>query len=95
MNIHEFRPALHPPYSQDIVPYDFALFNHVKMALQRLVFKSVKKFFDGVTSIVATIQLDTLLAIFHEWMDRFQACIDDGGDYSELTLLWSEKLMLI
>jgi hypothetical protein len=83
MDIHELRPALHSLYSPDIVTYDFALFNHVKMTLQRSVFKSVEKFFDGVTSIVAAIQLNTLLAIFHEWMDRFQACIDEDGDYSE------------
>jgi hypothetical protein len=26
---------------------------------------------------------ETLLAVFREWMDRFQTCIDCGGEYVE------------
>jgi hypothetical protein len=47
------------------------------------MFKSAKKLLDGMISIMTAIQTKTLLSIFHQWMNRFQTCIDGDGEYIE------------
>jgi hypothetical protein len=36
-----------------------------------------------------------LLTPFHQWMDRFQTCIDGGEEYIEWIFLWLNKFMFI
>jgi hypothetical protein len=95
MDTHKLKPALHPLYSLDIITYNFFPFNHVTMVLQGSVFKSVEEFLEDVMSILIVIQLEILLPTFHEWMDRFQTCIDEGAEYIEWTFLWLTKFLLI
>jgi hypothetical protein len=78
----ETRPP-HPPYSPDLAPSDFFLFGHVKTALRGTVFESAKELLEAVTTILRGIPTETLLAIFHQWMDRLQTCIAFGGSYVE------------
>jgi hypothetical protein len=33
--------------------------------------------------ILADITFETLMAIFHEWLQRLQACIDGDGEHAE------------
>jgi hypothetical protein len=35
-----------------------------------------------------------LMATFHSWMDRLQACIDGGGEYVEWAPFYNKKLSL-
>jgi hypothetical protein len=37
---NRLRPAVHPPYSHDLVPTDFFLFEHIKHCLQGIAFPS-------------------------------------------------------
>jgi NADH:ubiquinone oxidoreductase subunit 2 (subunit N) len=45
--------------------------------------KSVEELLDGMINIMTAIQFKTLLTPFHQWMDRFQTCIDGGEEYIE------------
>jgi hypothetical protein len=83
MDDNGLRIAPHPPYSPDLAPSDFFLFGHVKTALRGTVFDSVEGMLEAVTTILRGIPAETLLATFHQWMDRLQTCIDIGGDYVE------------
>jgi hypothetical protein len=47
------------------------------------MFKSAEQLLDGMINIMTAIQSKTLLSIFHQWMDRFQICIDGDGEYIE------------
>jgi hypothetical protein len=43
----------------------------------------VEELSEGFTEILNIIPPEMLLAVFREWMDRFQTCIDCGGEYVE------------
>jgi hypothetical protein len=86
MENHNLRMAFHSAYlaySPDLTPIDFFLFDHVKRTLQEAEFQSPDELLDSVVQIVTYIPPDTLMATFHSWMDRLQACIDGGGEYVE------------
>jgi hypothetical protein len=47
------------------------------------MFKGAEELLDGMINIMTAIQSNTLLSIFHQWMNRFQICIDSDGEYIE------------
>jgi hypothetical protein len=55
----------------------------VKRLLQGTEFQTAKELLDEVVRILADIPLETLMATFHEWLQRLQACIDGDGEYVE------------
>jgi histone-lysine N-methyltransferase SETMAR len=77
------KSAPHPPYSPDLGPSDSFLFGHVKRLLQGTEFQTAEEVVDGVVRILADIPLETLMATFHEWLQRLQVCIDSDGEYVE------------
>jgi hypothetical protein len=85
MEIHELKYTPHPSYFPNLMQCDFFLFGHVKRALQRSVFESAEELLDKMMKIVDAIQSEILLATFHEWINRFQVCIDDNSEYIEYT----------
>jgi hypothetical protein len=81
MEVHELRTTPHPPSSPDLEPSDFFFFGHLRRTLQGSEFDSVEQLLDTVVKILSAISPERLLATFHEWMDRPQACIDGEGEY--------------
>jgi hypothetical protein len=55
----------------------------VKRLLQGTEFQTAEDILDEVVPILADIPLETLVATFHEWSQRLQACIDGDGKYVE------------
>jgi hypothetical protein len=51
--------------------------------LQATEFRTAEELLDGVVRILADIPLETLMATFHEWLQRLQACVDGDGEYVE------------
>jgi hypothetical protein len=80
---NNLKSAPHPLYSSDLAPSDFFLFGRVKGLLQRTEFQTAEELLDGVGRILADIPLETLMATFHEWLQRLQACIDGDEEYVE------------
>jgi hypothetical protein len=80
---NNLKSAPHPLYYPDLALNDFFLFGHVKRLLQGTEFQTAEEFLDGVVRILADIPLETLMATFHEWFQRLQACIDGDGEYVE------------
>jgi transposase len=80
---NNLKSAPHAPYSPDLAPSDFFLFGHMKRLLQGTEFQTAEEFLDEVVRTLADIPLETLMATFHEWLQRLQACIDGDGEYME------------
>jgi hypothetical protein len=75
------KRALHPTYSPDLAPSDFFLFGYVKAKLMGYRAGSESELLIRIRLILAEIPRDVLNAVFLEWMDRPQKCIETTGDY--------------
>jgi hypothetical protein len=51
--------------------------------LQGAQFPTAEELLEAVVQILSDIPLQTLVATFHQWMDRLQAYIDGPGEYME------------
>jgi hypothetical protein len=54
----------------------------VKRLLQGTEFQTAEELLDGVR-ILPDIPLESLMATFHEWVQRLETCIDGDGEYVE------------
>lgn len=71
----------HPPYSPDLAPSDFWLFDLVKRNLQD--HDSVQSLKRQITSILENLPQDEYRKTFDKWLERMQLCIDNKGEYFE------------
>jgi hypothetical protein len=51
--------------------------------VQETEFQTAEELLEAVVQILSDIPLETLMVIFHQWMERLQACIDGHGEYVE------------
>jgi hypothetical protein len=78
---NEMKHAPHPPSSPDLAPLDFFLFGYVKRQLMGYRVESEAELLLRIRVILAEVPRDVLNAVFSEWMDRPQKCIESNGDY--------------
>jgi hypothetical protein len=76
---NSLKSAPHPPYSPERALSDFFLFDHRKRKLQGTEFQTAEELLEVVVDLLSEI----LMATFHQWMERLQACIDGHGEYVE------------
>jgi transposase len=79
----ENRPCLnvHPSYSHDPAPSDFALFGHIKYCLQGIAFSSRKESLTAIHEIIGAIPRPALEDVFRHWMERAKWVSQNNGDY--------------
>jgi histone-lysine N-methyltransferase SETMAR len=70
-----------PPYSPDLAPADIDHIGYVKRKLIGYRAESESELLVRIGVILAEIPPDVLNAVFLEWIDRLQKCIDTNGDY--------------
>jgi histone-lysine N-methyltransferase SETMAR len=75
------RTIRHPPYSPDLAPCDFWLFDYIKRHLDD--HDSVKSLKRQITEILEGIPKEEYAKTFDKWLERMQLCIDNKGDYFE------------
>jgi histone-lysine N-methyltransferase SETMAR len=75
------KQARHPPYSSDLAPLDFFLFGYVKGKLMGYHPETSSELFVRIRVILAEIPRETLKAVFLEWMERLQKCVQVDGEY--------------
>ncbi|EFN89680.1 Histone-lysine N-methyltransferase SETMAR, partial [Harpegnathos saltator] len=73
----------HPPYSPDLAPCDFWLFPKLKLAMKGNRFDTILVIQKTSTAILKAIPADEYKKCFEKFVERFQRCIDSGGDYFE------------
>lgn len=75
------RIIRHPPYSPDLAPCDFWLFDHIK---QRLTdHKDSKSLLKAITGEMKQISRLEYLKTFEKWVERMNLCIQHHGEYFE------------
>ena len=71
----------HPPYSPDLAPCDFWLFDMLKRELtSHTNAQSLNK---QITKILSEVDKKEYANTFHKWLERMQCCINNKGDYFE------------
>ena len=71
----------HPPYSPDLAPCDFWLFDKIKQSLTD--HKSAISLKKQITEILGAIPKEEYLKTFQKYLERMQLCINNHGDYFE------------
>lgn len=71
----------HPPYSPDLAPSDFWLFDYVKKQLDNHT--DAESLNSQITKILKNTPGREFLKTFHMWIERMELCIKSGGEYFE------------
>jgi histone-lysine N-methyltransferase SETMAR len=82
-NENRMKSVLHPPYSPDLAPSDFYLFEYVKRCLTGFSFEDADQLLAAVEGFPEGIEKVTLQAIFLEWMYRLKRYIATNGEDTE------------
>jgi histone-lysine N-methyltransferase SETMAR len=72
---------LHPPYSPDVSPCDFWLFDSIKDNLNDQ--DDSESLHDAVIDFMNSLNRDEYKKTFEKWIERMQLCVDNHGDYFE------------
>jgi histone-lysine N-methyltransferase SETMAR len=83
LNENRMKLTLHPPYSPDLAPSDFYLFEYVKRRLGGVSFEDADQLLAAVEGVLEGIEKVTLQAVFLEWTDGLRTCITPNGKYTE------------
>jgi transposase len=75
--------APHYPYSPDLAPLDFWLFEYLKGMLHRSSFDELNELLSVIQKFLSEVDRETLDVVFQKWMIRLQKCIDGNGEYVE------------
>ena len=78
---HNMEKAPQPPFSPDIAPSDFYLFEYVKDQLKGRSFRSPDELLLAVNEILKEISPDTLMKVFQDWEERLNHVIEQNGEY--------------
>jgi hypothetical protein len=55
LDSHRMRRAPHPPFSPNLAPSDFCLFDKLKTALMGSAFKNEQELLDGIMRVLDTV----------------------------------------
>ena len=73
----------HPPYSPDLAPYDFFLFNKLKKKVKEQVFKDENDIEKEIFKFFNDLKKKGWYRAFNMWKQRMKKYIDNNGDYFE------------
>ena len=71
----------HPPYSPDLAPSDFWLFDFIKRCLSDQ--PDAQSLWEAITKIVENIPRSEFLKTFRKWQERMELCIAHKCEYFE------------
>ncbi|KAM7310483.1 putative histone-lysine N-methyltransferase SETMAR-like [Ixodes scapularis] len=72
-----------PPYSPDLAPPDFFLFPRIKRTLKGTRHGTLETVKAAATTSLKEVPVDGFQGAFSDWVQRWQQCIEAGGDYLE------------
>jgi hypothetical protein len=81
IGLNRMKQTHHSPYSPDLVPSDFFFFGYFKEKLMGYRAETPSELLVRVLVILAEIPRETLNAVFLEWMERLQKCVQVDGEY--------------
>jgi hypothetical protein len=75
--------TLQPPYSPDLTPCDFFLFQKVKTALKGHRFETTEDIKMSVTQVLNYIPQNAFHECYKQWQHRWERCVQAQGMYFE------------
>jgi len=78
---HDITLVKHPPYSPDLAPCDFWLFDYIKRNLEDQT--SRDSLIRAVTKILEKIPRKEYKKTFEKWIERMKLCVKNDGHYFE------------
>ena len=72
-----------PPYSPDLAPCDFFLFQKTKSAMKGHHFQSTEDIQRSVTQALNDIPQAAFQECYEQWQNRWKMCVQAQGMYSE------------
>ena len=73
----------HPPYSPDLAPCDFWLFPKLKEKLRGCSYETIEEMKEAVMKVIDTLTQEDFHGAFLKLLERYNKCIEAGGDYFE------------
>jgi hypothetical protein len=70
----------HLPYSPDLTPCNFFLFDAMKQAFTWQNFAAIDDLLMNVEAFLRGLSADFLQTVFQEWIRRLQLCCEGGGE---------------
>lgn len=83
LNENRVQLMTHPPYSPDLAPCDFFIFNRVKKELRGHRFNDPQEAVAAFQNHVNEFSPADWTTCFEKWFKRMQKCIDCNGKYFE------------
>jgi hypothetical protein len=83
MQQNAMRRIPHLPYSPDLTPSDFYVFDYIKQLLLGCEFTDRDSLLQGVRDILGDIEKATLEGVFGNWMEGRHQSSAMGGEYVE------------
>ena len=77
------RVLIHPPYSPDLAPSDYWLFDRIKRNMRGEIFSTLQEVQQWVETILGTIPPREFNATMCHLTGRWQKCVAAQGDYFE------------
>ncbi len=74
---------LHPPYSPDIAPCDFWLFERIKRTIKGQVFNSLREVQDQVDQVIGQIPAEEFAFAMRRMRERMRRVLAANGEYFE------------
>jgi hypothetical protein len=80
MREFNFRPVPHNPFSPDLTLSEFCLFCTAMARLRERSFQDAGEHMEVIGNVTGSIRPTELDAVFRNWEDRLQRCIELGGE---------------
>jgi hypothetical protein len=78
---HHISRLPHPPYSPDLIPCEFWLFEMLKGILKDPESRSHDEIEGAITMAWNDLTFDEVQSVIHSWMNRLRWVIKNGGEY--------------
>lgn len=83
LNDYEWNRVPQAPYSPDLSPCDFFLFDQLKRPLRGVQFQAQDEMCNAVTKRLAELAIGGFRNVFLDWVERHRKCVAARGDYFE------------
>jgi hypothetical protein len=76
------KRVAHRPFSPEIAPLDFFLFDRLKGGLSFRSVSDANGFLEIVAEILSILTRDIIARVFANWIERLKQVIDTNDDYT-------------
>jgi hypothetical protein len=85
IGLNRMKQASRPPYSPDLAPSDFFFFGYIKGKLVEYCTETPSELLVCIRAVLPEIPQETLNAVFLEWLERLQKCVQVDSEHVGLT----------